>query len=552
MRTSPRFLTGGKLAFAALAFAILGAMPSGPCAAAGGDPFEPPADRPVGPLGPPAAGAQAIPSQNSAWRFAEVADPAGVFYVHGLSVPPYREAPRIAGGVAAGDYDGDGLVDLYAVRGDIGPNLLFHNDGNGRFTEVGHAAGVDLENTIGSGPTFADVNGDGRLDLLVGGVAGTQVRLFLNRGDGAFVDATADSGLTSAPDAYSAAFADYDRDGDLDLYLTHWIAEGGRGGYLWRNDGAGHFADVSASAGLIIPGCLDFTPNFADIDADGWPDLLLAADFGTSRVLRNAGDGTFVDITTSAISDENGMGATVGDYDNDGDLDWFVSSIHDADGTAEGNWGITGNRLYSNRGDGTFDDVTGSAGVREGFWGWGSCFADFDNDGHLDLFQVNGFSAAEAAQFHEDPARLFLANGDGAFTEQALARGIADTGGGRGVVCFDYDRDGDVDVFIANNQGPSRLYRNDGGNSGHYLGIVLKGAPPNTQAIGARILVRAGGTTQLRELRAGSNFASQDPAEAHFGLGRHRTAAVTVLWPDGSKTTLKRRRADQVLEIVHP
>jgi hypothetical protein len=210
----------------------------------------------------------------------------------------------------------------------------------------------------------------------------------------------------------------------------------------------------------------------------------------------------------------------VGDYDNDGILDWFVSSVWDPDGPAGENWYASGNRLYRGRGDGTFDDVTDAAGVREGFWGWGSTFADFDNDGHLDIFHVNGwYSSSAAAQFLMDPSRLFVANGDGTFTERSAEVGLNDTGMGRGVVAFDYDRDGDLDLFVANGQGPSRLWRNDSPPGNHWLGLRLRGRAPNTEAIGARIWVRTGGTTQLRELRAGSNFESQDPAEAHFGLG---------------------------------
>src|SRR5262249_47058538 len=148
--------------------------------------------------------------------------------------------------------------------------------------------------------------------------------------------------------------------------------------HLWRNNGDGTFSGVDAEAGLSS---LDespdytFTPNFADIDNDGWPDLLVAVDFGKSRGFHNQGDGTFSNATNAVISDENGMGAAVGDFDNDGDLDWFISSVWDPDGIAEGFWKVSGNRLYSNHGDGTFADVTDAAGVRQGFWGWGSCFA---------------------------------------------------------------------------------------------------------------------------------------------------------------------------------
>jgi hypothetical protein len=320
---------------------------------------------------------------------------------------------------------------------------------------------------------------------------------------------------------------------------------------LWQNDGAGHFSDVGAAAGLTAD-TYGFTPIFADITNDGRPDIVSAGDFGTSVVYWNDGDGTFTENDDPAVSDENGRGAAVVDYDHDGDLDWFVSSIWDPDRVAEGNWGITGNRLYRNRGDGTFDDATGLTGVREGYWGWGSCFADFNNDRHPDVFHVNGFQIDQADEFLDDPARLFLARGDDTFEESAEARGIADTGQGRGLLCFDYDRDGDVDVFIANNGAAPKLYRNDGANQASYLAVTLRAPAPNTEAIGARVYVRTKGVIQMRETRAGNNFAGADPAVAHFGLARAKRVKVCVRWPDGSESLHLKVPARQHLTIEQP
>ncbi|MEW6270917.1 MAG: FG-GAP-like repeat-containing protein [Thermodesulfobacteriota bacterium] len=508
------------------------------------------------------------------WTFTDVTAAAGVLYEHGYLTPAAGSRPqRInTGGVAAGDYDGDGFVDLYAVRGDIGPNLLFRNRGDGTFEEVGAAAGVALAGRKGTGAIFADYDGDAHLDLLVLGggredAAPEQPVLFRNLGDGTFADVTAASGIVSNRDSVSAAFGDYDRDGDLDLFITHWgdNSPPGPTQHLWRNDGDGSFTDVSAAAGIspayTMPGTnevsdLSFSPSFADIDNDGWPDLLVTGDFETSQVFLNDRDGTFSNVTDAVISDQNGMGGAVGDYDGDGNLDWFVSSIWDPDQDSMGNnWFVSGNRLYRGRGDGTFEDATDAAGVREGYWGWGSTFQDLDNDGDLDLFHVNGWNPddPEAHEFHLDPARAFISNGDGTFTQRAEELGLADTGQGRGVVAFDYDRDGDVDLFISNNQGTSRLYRNDGGNQQNYLAIKLRGRAPNSEAIGARIRVTAGGKTQMREIRAGDNYVSQDPAEAHFGLDTAAAATeVEIVWPDGKHKFLGRTRANQRVVVEQP
>ncbi len=500
------------------------------------------------------------------FSFQDVTSLAGFNYSHGyISGQPQGEFQLIAGGVAAGDYDNDGWIDLYAIRGDIGPNLLFRNLGNGTFAEVGANAGVDLNGILGSGPLFWDYDGDGYLDLFVGGLNSNAVTLFRNIKNGKFevVENNAGLAITRAI-TMSAACGDYDNDNDIDLFAAHWGSGAVTGGtsseHLWMNNGNSTFTDVSVSSGITASytGFIDFTftPNFTDINNDGFKDILIASDFGTSAVFTNQGNGTFQDTTTIVISDENGMGGAVGDYDNDGDMDWFVSSILDEDGVSEGNWGITGNRLYRNDG-GAFSDVTEQSGVRHGYWGWGSCFADFDNDGYLDIAHVNGFGfppdGGIAGDYFADPTRLFMSNGNGTFTEKAFDLGLIETGQGRGIVCFDYDKDGDIDMFIANNDQPPSLFRNNGGNQNNYISITLNGMAPNTQGIGALIEVTTGGTTQTREVRCGSNFVSQDPALAHFGLGESiGIDTLKVNWPDGQTTTLQNVAPNQYLVIDHP
>jgi hypothetical protein len=499
-----------------------------------------------------------------------VTEPAGAAVVYGSDAAAHpgllaSELIAMSGGVAAGDYDADGWVDLYAVGGELGQTRLLRNRGDGTFEDRTVAAGVGLPGALTCGPTFADYDGDGWLDLLVGGHLGTPLTLLRNRGDGTFEDVTAGSGLTSATSNFSSAFGDYDGDGDLDLAVSHWASNESFGPpveHLWRNEGNGGFVPATVAAGVdpFLAGRFGFTwtftPSFADLTNDGRLDLLLASDFGTEQVYWNDGDGTFTDATTAVNSSENGMGSAVGDYDNDGDLDWFVTSILDADGTAEGNWGVTGNRLYRNRGDGRLEDVTDAAGVRLGYWGWAACFADFNLDGHLDLFHVNGFDSdsAMSVQFHDDPSLFYVANGDGTFTDRSADVGLSDVGQGRGVVCFDYDRDGDVDIYVGNGEGQaSRLYRNDAGVKGGYLAVALRGPGANTQAIGARVLVTTGMRRQMRELAAGGNFVSQNPPIAHFGLGEASSVErLEVEWPDGGLTTMTEVATNQLVEIVHP
>ncbi len=524
--------------------------------------------------------------------FVDVTADAGLDYTHGVDLPENPETAQqfftmqykvMAGGVAAGDYDRDGRIDLYVVRGAAGPNMLYRNLGNGRFEDVAAVAGIALAGDY-NGPVFADYDGDGYVDLFIGGVAGTAPVLARNLGNGRFENVTERSGIRIDRNTFSSSFGDYDLDGDLDLFAAHWDLQikAPAGQHLWRNAGDGSFEDVTLSAGLQslvqhkgLPkptgDIYTFGGIFADLNDDRWPDLLVAGDFNTSRVFVNQGNGSFVDESVAAVlTDENAMGMAAADYDNDGDIDWFVSSVFHGDdipyNPTRYRFGYTGNRLYRNDGNGKFTDVTDAAGVRNGLWGWGACFADFNNDGHVDLFHVTGMGnpgsdwwREEFFWFLDNSSRLFMANGDGTFTEQAVSLGIADNGQGRGVVCFDYDRDGDVDILIANNGQPPKLYRNRlverDSKQANYLVVQLHGRSPNTQAIGARVTVRTGAVVQTREIRAGTNYLSQDPAEAHFGLGAAgQVDEIRIDWPaaDTEPTLLNDVAANQVLTAGPP
>lgn len=520
------------------------------------------------------------PPPTAAPRFVEVTASSGIDFAVGFSEEPgdVFDIPFFSGGVASGDYDGDGDIDLFVVRGDIGPNLLYRNDGDNVFAEVAAAAGLAYtksatENYRHSGPMFADLDGDGDLDLFLGGVQGDPCLVFANNGDGSFTDVTNGSGIDriGSQQNVSSAFGDYDLDGDLDLLVAHWgtprsAQNPGDTEHLWRNESTPteiRFVSVSVDAGLspsivtlpdprvaLSDTDSTFAPSFARLDDDLYPDILMAADFNTSMVFMNNTDGTFTnDTDVNVITETNGMGSAVGDYDNDGDLDWFVTSIFRSEGGAVPN----GNRLYRNDG-GLFVDVTDDAGVADGSWGWAACFLDLENDGDLDLYHTNGWQFEMNGDFSSDTSRAFVSDGNGSFVNQANSLGLADDDQGRGVVCADFDNDGDVDIFLWSSEEESggRLFRNDAGEN-NFLTVRLNGLPPNTEAAGARIEATIGNRTQMREIVIGSNFISQNPAVQIFGLGAaSQVDSLVVQWSDGELSDLGIVPANQSIVIDHP
>jgi hypothetical protein len=549
------------------------------------------------PMPAPAMPPPAQPAPAPAAQFVDATASSGISYKAGYINPldtrvelwndDLHAQEMATGGAAAGDYDGDGDIDLFITRGDIGANLLYRNDGNLVFTDVATAAGVawtgpSEQNYRHSGPVFGDLDGDGDLDLFLGGLFGDPARVFRNNGDGSFTDVSAGAGFDALPGiarhTMSAALGDYDLDGKLDLLLSHWgsavpdINNPGDTGHLWRNDSDAtgiRFTSVSVSAGIspsiltladpnATPSGTDstFSPSFARINDDPWPDIVFAADFNRSQVFLNNGNGTFTNVTDVAvIDDEAGMGSALGDYDNDGDLDWFVTAIFgDAQNFAAP---MTGNRLYRND-NGTFVNVTTEAGVADGGWGWGACFLDFENDGDLDIYHTNGWSEPRGREFEDDASRAFVSNGDGTFDQQATALGLSDSDQGRGVVCADFDSDGDVDILqlLLDATVDVRLWRNDTAVN-NSIRVRLEGLAPNTEASGARIRVRMGATWQTREVILGSNFLSQNPAEQVFGLGSaSQVDEITVEWPGiggaGPVTSHGPYDAGSTVPIPHP
>ncbi len=474
------------------------------------------------------------------------------------------EPTMIAGGVSAGYLDDDCWLDL-AYAGGEASGMVFYQNRGGQLGFDAVSLLDDIPGGLFTGVAMADLNGDYRREMLFGNLKQKQLPIYSSNASGSYYRV---ANLSMSRHTYGMSFADTDHDGYPEMFLAHWFP----GNVLtapvfWKNNGGSELMHFDSEAGLSddsLSQNWNFSPQFADINADGETDLLLASDFGTSVVMQGEPGGSFRNITDrNIISDENGMGSALGDYDNDGDLDWFVTSIYDPNGEAEANWGVTGNRLYRNNssgGDIVLENITDVAGVADGSWGWGACFADFNNDGFLDIFHVNGFGSIPddvvsdengvslkeryqeiAHEYFDSLPRLFINQGDGTFQDQAVQWGLLLSSDGRGITCLDYDRDGDMDVALLDHSKGLQFFSNQTGNGfdSRFLSVRLVGVAPNTEALGAKVQVFAdvggefGEQTQTRFSMANTNFNGQNPPDLHFGLGSAQQADITIIWPDG-------------------
>ncbi len=504
-----------------------------------------------------------MPVSAGAVVFTDVTAAAGINHVH--TIPELIQGlpgeAFFAGGAAAGDFDGDGHVDLVFTR--LNDNDIFYrNLGNGTFEARTASAGFIFP-TYTNGVVSGDVDNDGDLDLYMTTVGYTRNYLYLNDGNGFFTDAG-----TSHPTALAngvqrsgqgASFGDYDNDGNLDLATGDWgNSVANSQSRLFHNLGAaqpGGFEDVTVASGINVyrkDRTYRYVPRFVDLDRDGHMDLTFVADFETSQLFWNNGDGTFTDGTIPAGvgTDFNGMGSTFGDYDGDGDLDWFITNITN-DPQFPGPFGGF-NRLYRNEGNRTFSDVTLAAGVRDSRFSWGTTFFDYDNDGDVDLSATNGYNG----QGWIDDRTFLWQNTGGVFTDVSDASGITDTQQGRGLIHLDYDEDGDLDLLVINNAAAPILYRNDGGNANHYLRIKPQGTISNRDGIGAWITVTPDlmnpNQKLVWEIDGGSSFVSQSERIAHFGLGSSTNPVdlVTIEWTSGIVQHLYGVAVDQTLLVI--
>ncbi|MBT7593527.1 MAG: hypothetical protein HN559_01410, partial [Gemmatimonadetes bacterium] len=411
------------------------------------------------------------------------------------------------------DYDRDGDLDLYvsngATAGDAA-NVLYRNDGDTGFTDVALASGV-ADDGNGTAAVFADFNSDGWEDLFIskGGfnTQGQANRLFHNNHDGTFADVSAAAGLDVVLSSYSAAAGDYDQDGYTDLYVSQFR---GQPNQLYRNDGNGGFEEVGIGSGIVsFFNYGGSAASFADYDADGDVDLY-ASIFGTfDRFYADVGAAQF---GVSEVGNEgDAVGITSGDYDNDGDLDVYV--INQSRRST-----LSRNDLETS----AFVDVGEESGTENLALGAGCAFGDFDADGDLDLFVVNGGSAD----------RVFMNRGDGSFVDMAAAFGMADTSWAWAVTLADYDNDGDLDVYVVNERSANRLYDNRS-NHNNWLQVGLRGVESNTEALSARLQLYAGERAWTRVVNATSGM-SHSSRVVHFGLGQTtRLDSLLVQWPRG-------------------
>jgi hypothetical protein len=522
--------------------------------------------------------AAAEPAPGARPVFSDVTDEAGIRFRHSFGD---HDLTNIVEGTGSGamffDYDGDGNLDIYFVNGawttsvndnrgrDLQgklANVLYRSAGDGTFRDVTGQAGVG-DKGYGFGCSAGDFDRDGDLDLYVLNY-GPNV-FYRNNGDGTFTDISAKSGLADGRWSLSAPWLDYDNDGDLDVYVANYLAyDAGKfrsyyaaAGYpgplsysgqpdaLYRNNGDGTFTDVTERSGVYNAGGRAMSAVAADINNDGYLDIFVANDAMENYYYQNNGKGGFKNkaLLSGLAYGEYGqgvssMGPVLGDVDHDGRLDIFIPDM---------GYGS----LLINRDPLFVDQITTSklAVICGQYTGWGGILFDYDNDRDLDLFVTNGNAHHEYTE--EDV--LAANDGKGVFVDVAAKSGkyFGEKFVGRGSTYGDYDNDGDLDILIVNLNDRAKLLRNDGGNRNHWLQVEAKLPGGKLDAIGARVTVKVGETSMIRDVVGVMGYLSQGDPRVHFGLGRATKAdAVEIRWPDRSVQRLGQVKADQMLRVV--
>jgi hypothetical protein len=524
------------------------------------------------------------PDAASAVQFVEATSTAGLKFVHNSGRAGKKFLPETMGsGGAFVDLNGDGWLDVVLVNGkDWTPkgkrsfSAVYRNNGNGTFTDVTTASGFDVE-MYGMGVAAGDYDNDGRDDLYVTTLEGD--RLFHNEGNFRFRDVTKASGIVNAHFGTSAAWLDYDRDGKLDVFVANYVQwtaaadvycslDGTNKSYctpesykgtpskLFHNLGAGKFEDVTGKAGVGDPTSKSLGIAVLDYDGDGWPDIFVANDTQPNKLYRNNGNGTFTEkgVAAGVAFSEDGvargaMGADAADYDRSGRPHLLV-----------GNFANQMLALYRNEGNGLFVDEAPSSTVGRASLlslAFGVFFFDYDLDGQQDIFAVNGHIEEEIARvqpkvLYKQIPLMFRNLGKGRFDSVGASLGAAFNVPqvGRGAAYGDYDRDGDLDILLINNQGPARLLRNDGGNKNHWLTIRTVGTKANRDGIGAVVRVESASGVQVQTVHSGSSYCSQSDLALTFGLGPDTLVkSVDVVWPSGTKDRVTGVAANQFVRL---
>lgn len=515
--------------------------------------------------------------------FRDVTASAGITVVHENGAAGDKRYPELfGGGVAALDADSDGWPDLLFVNGtrwktsgEQSRCALYRNNHNGTFADATPGSGLDTVQGYAIGAAVADYDNDGRDDVFVSTAEGG--RLFHNDGNGRFSDVTARAGIRNADFAVSAAWFDYDRDGLADLFVGNYVtwsrqteiacAQGGIRGYcgpdaykptaprLYRNLGGGRFEDVTARAGLGSPTNKAMGVAVVDYNGDGWPDLFVANDRVPAKLYRNDGRGAFVDeaVAAGVALSENGaaranMGVDAADYDRSGRPHLLVGNFLNE---------MLG--LYHNEDGKSFIDVAPRTPVgRTSLLSvtWGAFFLDYDLDGFADIFAANGGTdesqGMDARARLSQPPILLRNRGNGTFENISASLGADFTRPlmARGAAYLDFDGDGDLDLAVATLAGPAYLLRNDGGNRNHWLRVRAVGSRANRSALGAIVRITSASGGQWQVVHSGSSYASQSELTLTFGLGADtRVSSIEVNWPSGTKQTFSNVPANQLLVI---
>ena len=522
-------------------------------------------------------------------RYIDVRQSAGITFLQDSTQTEEKYYLETMGtGVAWIDYDQDGLMDLYFVQSaatDIYKPLhplhcaLYHNNGDGTFTDVTEKAGVGGEGHYGQGVAVGDFDNNGYPDLYVTGY-GSAI-LYRNNGNGTFTDITTRAGVIDKGGwSTSAGWFDYDKDGWLDLLVTNyiewtpqtnqWCGEK-RSGYrsychpgnykgqktkLYHNNHDGTFTDVSDASGVGKPESKGMGVVLADFNNDGWTDIAIANDSWPNFLFINKHDGTFEDVSfvsgLAASEDgryEAGMGIDAEDLDGDGWQDVYITHLD-----------FELNRLYHNNKNGTFDDATFRSGIgnnSEHYSGVAMKFLDFDNDGWTDILQLNGAMLDNILLYHagvpyKEPLLMYRNLGQGHFTKvsESLGPDFIRPIVGRGLATADFDNDGDIDIASNNRGDYPELLRNEGGNTNHWLEVVLIGTRSNRDGVGSVLKLSSESFVHIEQSKGGMSYMSASDPRIHFGLGkRTKIESLEITWPSGQVDRLSNVPIDQIIAI---